>query len=61
MLRIENVQNPGPDVINRPDEAARDDPNHEVPEPEGHRLALTAELAGPIELELAKAVEQLPG
>ena len=25
-LRIENVQIPSPDVINRPDEAARDDP-----------------------------------
>ena len=36
-------------------------PNHEAPEPEGPRLALTAELAGPVELELAKAVEQLPG
>jgi hypothetical protein len=25
-LRTENVQIPAPDVINRPDEAARDDP-----------------------------------
>ena len=36
-------------------------PNHEASEPERPRLALTAELAGPVELELAKAVEQLPG
>jgi hypothetical protein len=26
VLRIDNVQIPSPDVINRPDEAARDDP-----------------------------------
>jgi hypothetical protein len=36
-------------------------PNHEAAEPERSRLALTAELAGPVELELAKAVEKLPG
>ena len=36
-------------------------PNHEAAEPDGPRLVLTAELAGPVELELAKAVEKLPG
>ncbi len=36
-------------------------PNPEAPQPAESRPNLTRELAGPVELELAKAVEQLPG
>ncbi|TCM51397.1 hypothetical protein EV648_101233 [Kribbella sp. VKM Ac-2568] len=36
-------------------------PNREASQPAESRPSLTVELAGPIELELAKAVEKLPG
>jgi hypothetical protein len=35
--------------------------NREARRPAGSRPTLAADLAGPVELELAKAVEQLPG
>jgi hypothetical protein len=36
-------------------------PTHKAPQPGDPRPSLSAELAGPVELELAKAVERLPG
>jgi hypothetical protein len=36
-------------------------PNPNAPQPDSTEPKLSAELAGPVELELAKAVEQLPG
>jgi hypothetical protein len=36
-------------------------PNHKAPRADDPLLILSAALAGPVELELAKAVEALPG
>ncbi|HET6295213.1 MAG TPA: hypothetical protein VFG33_17645 [Kribbella sp.] len=36
-------------------------PNRKAPRPDDHQRTLSPALAGPVELELAKAVEQLPG
>jgi hypothetical protein len=36
-------------------------PSREAPQPAGSRPPPSADLAGPVELELAKAIEQLPG
>lgn len=36
-------------------------PNRKAPRPDDHQRTLSPALAGPVELELAKAVEQSPG
>ncbi len=59
-LRIGNVPIPSPDAINRPPRRPTMTPNRKPPRPADDGPGLPPDLAGPVELELAKAAEQLP-